>query len=147
MYNLNQLDVRNFFFDLYQKVARKEPISDLEKIAYSIILAHPEYNHVLDNKTKYLDFIWSIENGETNPFLHLSMHLTVLEQLSIDQPFGIKSLFQKLVDQFKDKHESEHHLIDCLGEMLWQANRNQTAPDPVVYFACINKKLSNKAII
>lgn len=142
MYNLNQIDVRNFFFELYQKFENKEALSELEKIAYCVILAHPEYNHVLNNKPKYLDSIWPIENGETNPFLHLSMHLTILEQLSINQPFGIRDLFQKLVDKFKDKHESEHHLIDCLGEMLWQAQKSQTPPDPTVYLACINKKLN-----
>lgn len=142
MYNLNQFDVRSFFFDLQSKAEKKEPLTDLEKIAYSVILEHPEYNNILQNKDKYLEFKWSVENGETNPFLHLSMHLSILEQLSIDQPVGIKNLFEKLCKKFDNEHDSTHQLIDCLGEMIWLSQRNNTAPDPQIYFECINKKLS-----
>jgi hypothetical protein len=141
MYNLNQKEVRNFFFDLYNKANKKDPLSDLEKITYSVILEHPEYNKVLANKEKYLEYNWPVENGETNPFLHLSMHLSILEQLSIDQPIGIKDLYQKLCEKFNDKHTAAHNLIDCLGEMIWLAQKNNTAPDPQIYFDCINKKL------
>lgn len=142
MYNLNQIDVRNFFFDLYAKANRQEPLTDLEKIAYTVILEHPEYINVLDNKNKYLEYEWTVENGETNPFLHLSMHLSVLEQLSIDQPLGIQELFTKLCNKFQDNHKATHHLIDCLGEMIWYSNKNNTAFDPKIYLDCINKKLA-----
>ena len=142
MYNLNQSDVRSFFFDLSAKAEKKESLTDLEKIAHSIILEHPEYANILKNKEKYLEYNWSVENGETNPFLHLSMHLSILEQLSIDQPFGIKDLFKKLCIKFSNEHDATHQLIDCLGEMIWQAQRNNTLPNPSIYFECINKKLS-----
>ena len=116
MYNLNQFDVRSFFFDLQSKAEKKEPLTDLEKIAYSVILEHPEYNNILQNKDKYLEFKWSVENGETNPFLHLSMHLSILEQLSIDQPVGIKNLFEiylPIADEVMifDNSEGKHDLI------------------------------------
>lgn len=141
MYNLSQQDVRHFFFDVYSKANKKEPLTDLEKIAYSLILEHPEYSNILQNIDKYLEYNWSVENGETNPFLHLSMHLSILEQLSIDQPFGIKDLFRKLCEKFGDKHDAAHQLMDCLSEMIWTAQRHKNAPNPQIYFECINKKL------
>lgn len=141
MYNLSQHDVRKFFFEVYAKSIKKEPLTELEKIAYSLILEHPEYTNILQNEDKYLTYNWSVENGETNPFLHLSMHLSILEQLSIDQPFGIKDLYQKLCEKYGDKHDADHQLMDCLSEMIWRAQRDNTQPNPQIYFDCINKKL------
>lgn len=141
MFNLNHTDVRNFFFSVYEKSESKEELTDLEKIAYSVILEHPEYYDVLKNKVKYLDYQWSVESGQTNPFLHLSMHLTIIEQLSINQPVGITDLFVQLCTKFTSKHDAEHQLIDCIGEMLWQSQQTNTAPDALIYLDCINKKL------
>ena len=142
IFNPSQSDVRNFFFDIIEKSQLGTPLTDLEKIAYSVILEHPEYKSVLNNRTKYIDYQWPIENGETNPFLHLSMHMTILEQLSIDQPIGIKGLYNELCSHFKDqRHLASHELMDCLGEMLWQAQSNRIAPDMQIYFNCINQKL------
>ncbi len=133
--------MRNFFFDIVEKAELATQLSDLEKIAYSVILEHPEYKSVLTNRKKYLDYQWTIENGETNPFLHLSMHMSIIEQLSIDQPHGIKALYNELCSHFKDPHTASHELMDCLGEMLWQAQSKHTAPNMTIYFNCINQKL------
>lgn len=141
MFNLSQPEVRNFFFSVYQRANNSEELTDLEKITHSVILEHPEYHDILSNKEKYLDYEWYVDDGQTNPFLHLSMHLTILEQLSIDQPVGIKDLFNQLCNKFARRHEAEHHLIDCIAEMLWQSQRNGTAPDAAIYLSCINKKL------
>jgi hypothetical protein len=141
MFNPSQADVRNFFFDVYVKGNLNQLFTDLEKITYEVIMKHPEYHDVLSNRDKYLEFKWLPEMGETNPFLHLSMHLTIVEQLSIDQPAGIKQLFDKMCSKTGDMHKAEHEFIDCLGEMLWQAERNRTQPSLPVYFDCINKKL------
>ena len=143
MFNPSQADVRNFFFDTYAKADTAQELTDLEKITYGVILEHPEYHDILQNKEKYLNFEWNVENGQTNPFLHLSMHLTILEQLSIDQPQGISELFNQLYMKFVKRHDAEHQLIDCIGEMLWQAQRNQSMPDVTIYLDCINKKLRN----
>ena len=143
MFNPSQADVRNFFFDVYVKGSLNQQLTDLEKIAHEVIVKHPEYYDILANREKYLEFKWLPEMGETNPFLHLSMHLTLIEQLSIDQPHGIKQLFANMCLKTQDEHKSAHEFIDCLGEMLWQAERNQTQPSMAVYFNCINKKLGN----
>jgi len=144
MFNPTQADVRNFFFDVFSKAQKNLPLSDLEKIAYSVILEHPEYHEVLKNKEKYIDYQYLPEMGETNPFLHLSMHLTIHEQLSVNQPIGINELYKQMCLKFGDEHKASHEIIDCLGEMVHQAQRNNTAPDVNVYFACINKKLNNR---
>ena len=144
MYSLTPLDVRNFFFNTYEKYKTQAPLSDLEKITISIILEHPEYHSVLENKSKYLDYEWNIANGETNPFLHLSMHITIIEQLSINQPPQINQLYQQLCIKYGSEHEASHQLMDCIAEMLWQAERNSSAqPDINVYLTCINSKLTN----
>ena len=141
MFNPSQSDVRNFFFDIIEKTQANHQLSDLEKIAYSIILEHPEYESILTNRRKYLEYQWTVEMGQTNPFLHLSMHMSIIEQLSIDQPPGVKNLYNELCIKFNDAHEAAHQLMDCLGEMIWQAQSKHSAPDMQVYFSCINKKL------
>lgn len=142
MFNPSQLDVRNFFFNVYQKHTEQQILTDLEKIALSVIFEHPEYEKFLKNKDKYLTYQWVVDNNETNPFLHLSMHMTILEQVSINQPFGIKTLYNDLCKKFETTHNAEHELMDCIAEMLWQAQKNNSAPDQNIYFECIQQKLN-----
>ncbi len=141
MFNPSQADVRNFFFDVFEKINLKKELTDLEKIAFSIIIEHKEYHSILQNRDKYSNYQWTVEMGETNPFLHLSMHMTIIEQLSIDQPFGIKAFYTELCNKFKHEHRATHELMDCLGEMLWVAQSNQQMPDAQIYLNCINRKL------
>jgi hypothetical protein len=141
MFNPSQSDVRNFFFDTYAKSKQQQALNDLEKIALSIIFEHPEYEKILSNKEQYFDYQWLPENGETNPFLHMSMHMSIIEQLSINQPHGIITLYKELYKKFEGEHKAQHELMDCIAEMIWQAQKSSTAPDPEVYFACINSKL------
>lgn len=143
MFNPTQADVRNFFFDIFAKAQQNVALSGLEKIAYSIILEHPEYHEILNNRDKYLEAQYSPQLGELNPFLHLSMHLTLIEQLSINQPLGIDMLYKEMCVKCKDEHQAMHEIIDCLGEMIWLAQRNNTLPDVNIYFDCIKKKLGN----
>ena len=144
MFNPNQVDVRNFFFGIIDKNLSNIPLSDLEKIAYSVILEHPEYHPILHNKQKYKDYQWTVNMGQTNPFLHLSMHMSIIEQLSINQPFGINALYNEACVKFGDSHLAIHELMDCLAEMLWFSQRNSIDPDMHIYFSCINKKLKKE---
>ncbi|MBP9741818.1 MAG: DUF1841 family protein [Burkholderiales bacterium] len=143
MFNLNQDDVRNFFFDVWDKSQANSALTDLEKIALTVILEHPEYNYILDNREKYLNHQWNVASGETNPFLHFGMHLSIVEQLSIDQPPGVKSLYQQLCNKVHDPHEASHELMDCLSEMIWTAQKYNQPLDAQIYFNCINKKLGH----
>ena len=113
-------------------------------MAYSVIMEHPEYQVVLRDREKYLNYNWLPDAGETNPFLHLSMHMSIWEQLSIDQPMGIKALYLELCEQFGDEHEAQHQVLDCLAEMVWQAQYNNMQPDPTIYLSCLRRKLGKE---
>lgn len=132
--------VRDFFFGAWQKFNAHQALSDLEKIAVEHISRHPEYHAILAQPERYQNQDWLPEMGETNPFLHLSMHLSISEQLSIDQPIGVKSRYLTLVRQLADEHAAQHAVMDCLAEMIWQAQRNNQPPDALAYLECLDKK-------
>lgn len=130
------------FFDTWRKYRAGEPLSGIETLALDVVLRHPEYHGILDQPDKYLDRDYTPEQGETNPFLHMSLHLAVAEQLSIDQPGGLKQRYEALRGKTGDAHAAQHEVLDCLAEMIWQAQRSQAAPDAALYLACLDAKLS-----
>lgn len=140
MFNPTRDQVRQFFFETWRKYRLKEPLSALEALALEHIGRHPEYHPVLDQPERFQNKEWLPEMGETNPFLHLSMHLSLSEQLSIDQPTGVKAAYRTLCDRLADEHAAQHAVIDCLGEMIWQAQRYNHPPDGAAYLLCIEKK-------
>lgn len=140
MFNPSRQDARQFYFDTWRKYQEKQPLVGAELIALDIMLAHPEYYALLNQPERYGEQDFPPELGETNPFLHLSMHLAISEQLSIDQPAGVRDYYQKLCALFQDEMRAQHEMMDCLAEMIWQAQRHQTAFDPAIYFECLAKK-------
>lgn len=115
-------------------------LSAMENLALEVILLHPEYQAVLEDAERYRDKDYLPEMGDTNPFLHMSMHIAIKEQLSIDQPVGIRQRFERLLKKTGDEHTAMHQVMECLVEMIWQAQRNQSAPDASVYFACLDRR-------
>ena len=144
MFSPSLSDVRNFFFDCYIKGQNNQVLTDLEKIAFSLMLEHPEYQPVFSNREKYADYNWSPEAGITNPFLHLSMHLSIYEQLSINQPVGVKELYHELCSKTGVEHDAQHLLMDCLAEMIWQSQYTAKQPDPAIYLNCLRAKLGRE---
>lgn len=142
MFNPSVSDVRNFFFESYAKGINNNELTNLEKVAFSIINQHPEYHPILANRDKYMEYNWHPEQGQTNPFLHLSMHMAIYEQLSIDQPSGIADLYHELLQKVTIVHDVEHQIMDCLGEMLWHSQTNQQPPDAQIYLNCLRAKLA-----
>lgn len=140
MFNPSRDQARQFLFDTWKKYQTHQTLSGLEGMALEILLQHPEYHNLLNEPERYLGRDYLPEQGETNPFLHLGLHLAIAEQLSIDQPPGIRGRYHKLLEQSGDPHQARHQVMDCLGEMIWQAQRNRTAPDAAVYFACLERK-------
>lgn len=140
MFNPTRDQVRDFFFESWRKYRANEVLTALETIAVEIIAAHPEYHAVLENRDQYVDRDYRPEAGDTNPFLHLSMHLSIREQISIDQPPGVRAAHTRLCEKFASAMEAEHAMMDCLAEMIWQAQRYRTAPDPALYLSCMDKK-------
>lgn len=138
-------EARRFFFDTWGKFRRGEPLAGLERSALQLIIAHPEYHAILDQPTRHRDRDYLPESGETNPFLHLSLHLAIEEQLAIDQPPGIAALFQRLVAKTGSDHDAKHLVLECLGEALWQAQRQGAPPDDKSYLACLERQALARA--
>jgi hypothetical protein len=143
LFNPTRDQVRQFFFDSWAKFKAKQSLTELEAIALEVMQMHPEYHHVLDAPERYIDQAYFPEMGETNPFLHMSLHLSILEQISIDQPIGIKRSYQVLQQKLTDTHLAQHALMECLAETIWQAQRSQTAPDSQAYLALINERVAS----
>lgn len=139
MFNPTRDQARQFLFDAWRKRRDGALQTPLENLAVQLIEKHPEFHDVLDNPEQYHDKDYLLEHGTSNPFLHLMMHLSIEEQLSIDQPHGIRARYQRLAQRFESEHHAQHAMMECLGEMLWQAQRNGTAPDAAVYFSCLEK--------
>ena len=140
MFNPSRDQARDFLFEAWRKYRANEPLSALETIAVEAISQHPEYHALLESRDKYVERDYAPKQGETNPFLHLSMHLAIREQIAIDQPRGVRAAHQKLAQKLDSVLDAEHEMMDCLAEMIWQAQRNKTAPDAVLYLACLTGK-------
>lgn len=133
---------REVFFRAWRAHREGRPLEGVEKLIVQVALRHPEYHLVLEQSEAARERDYFPEAGETNPFLHLGMHIAIEEQLSIDQPPGIRGLYQKLLSRYPDEHAVQHHMMECLGEMLWQASRQKTAPQETVYFNCLRRLTS-----
>lgn len=140
MFNPTRDESRGFLFDLWEKHLAHAPLTALESMALSIVLEHREYHAVLDDPDRYRDRDWKPEGGETNPFLHLMMHVAIEEQVSIDQPPGIRAAVEALALRHGSMHEARHDVMECLAEIVWQAQRNRTGFDNALYLDCLSRK-------
>jgi hypothetical protein len=142
MFNPSQQDVRRFFCAVHAKRKQGLPLSPLEDLAASWLIEHPEFDEVLGDEQSALERRFDGSDGRTNPFLHLSMHLAISEQVSIDQPPGIGHHFDRLMVRFGSRHEAAHQVMECLGEILWNAERSGGAPDGEAYLECLARRSS-----
>jgi len=139
MFTPSRDQVRRFLADAWKKRRDGLPATPLEIMAADIAELHPEYQELLGAGDEALAREWTPEQGETNPFLHLSLHLAIEEQLSIDQPPGIRAVFEQLLARRGDRHAALHVILECLGETVWRANRNQAPPDGAAYLDCLRR--------
>ena len=140
LFNPSRDEARNFLFESWRKRKAGELLTPLEDLAAQLIAKHPEHHTALENPERHQDKDYLPEQGAANPFLHLMMHLTIEEQISINQPTGIRAQFARLTRKLESEHDAQHRMMECLGEMIWQAQRNHTPPDAVIYFACLEKQ-------
>jgi len=142
MYSSNRTDIRRTFFDVWRKQQAGEPLSALENIVADIIRLHPEYQALLSaDADRALDRDWRPEGGETNPFLHMGLHIAIREQLSTDRPAGVKAAYAALLKRSGDAHAAEHVMLECLAESLWRGQRDGRLPDDQAYLACLKSRL------
>ena len=140
MYDVNTHDVRRYFGHVWQNRLNPLQLDALQQKALLIIEAHPEYQTYLEHVEDYLDKNWTPEQGETNPFLHLSLHLSIQEQVGIDQPFGIRVIHQKLIGMHNDNWvKAEDEMMEALVETIWQAQRHNQGLDVNAYMTRLRK--------
>lgn len=113
-------------------------MSPLEQIVAQVVEQHPEYHALIeDPDAPERDF--PVEGGQTNPFLHMGMHITLAEQLGSDRPAGIRALYRRLAERTGDAHAAEHRMMECLGSILWEAQRSGQMPDENEYLVCLKR--------
>ena len=142
MFTPSQADVRRFFCAVYTKTKANQPLEAIETIASQWIQAHPEYHADFADSALALKTMYGMEEGKTNPFLHLSMHLSISEQCSIDQPRGIRRAVERLAAQQDSLHNAHHQAMDCLGQMVWESQRAGRPPDGSAYIDCVQRHVT-----
>lgn len=140
MFDPSQEDVRRFFCGAFAKAQKRDVLTPMETLAIDWINQHPEYHDDLADEARALTADYSVEGQKTNPFLHLSMHLTISEQVSIDQPAGIRAAFERLAARLDSAHLAAHEVMECLGEMVWQSQRSGQPPDGAAYIECVKRR-------
>lgn len=139
MFNPSRDESRAFFQAAWRAWRGGQPLEPLQALAAEHAARHPEYHAFLEDPDA-LTRDWSPEAGETNPFLHLALHLAISEQLSVDQPAGIVAAYRRLLVRFGDEHAAQHEIMECLVEMIWQAQRYNRPPDGAAYIKCLRNK-------
>jgi hypothetical protein len=137
MFSPSQEQVRRFFCEAWSKHRSSTPLAPIEALAVDWMLEHPEYHGDLADVDAAVAAQYSVESGRNNPFLHLSMHLSITEQVSIDQPRGIQAALARLASRRSSLHEAHHEAMEALGEMVWDAQRSGLPFDGNAYIARI----------
>ena len=139
MFSPSQDDVRRFFCQVMLRWRQAEPLDALQTLAAQWVQEHPEFHNVLSDEVWALRQTYPVEAGHANPFLHLSMHLSISEQCSIDQPQGIRQAVELLTRRKDSLHEAHHIVMECLGAMLWESQRSGRAPDGAAYVQSVQR--------
>jgi hypothetical protein len=140
MFSPSQDDVRRFFCSVFKKTNEGTVTDALETLASSWIQEHPEYHEELANEERALTLNYSGDEPKSNPFLHLSMHLSISEQCSIDQPRGIRQAVELLCARRGDLHLAHHEVMECLGTMIWESQRSGRPPDGPAYIDAVQRR-------
>ena len=139
IFNPTREEVRRFFCDTWKKKTENHILDPMETLASDWMAEHPEYHALLADPEDALGQDYTPERGETNPFLHPSMHLSISEQISINQPPGIKEIADKLSQKLGSMHEVQHAIMECLGQVMWEAQREGKPLDPEKYLEALKK--------
>ncbi|HVL10892.1 MAG TPA: DUF1841 family protein [Burkholderiaceae bacterium] len=140
MFNPTRDEVRQFFCNAWHKHTTGQILTPLEAIATDWMEQHPEYHAVLATPETALAQDYTPERGESNPFLHLSMHLSISEQVSVDQPPGIRAAYEQLTRRLDSPHAAQHEIMECLGDMLWKAQQSGLPPDGEAYVEAVRRR-------
>jgi hypothetical protein len=140
MFQPSQIDVRRFFCAAYARQRDGAPLEPMQAMAARWITEHPEYHAELADEATAVQAVYTVEDGRSNPFLHLSMHLSIDEQVAIDQPTGIRQAVGLLAARRNSLHAAHHEVMECLGEMIWASQRSGLPPDGEAYLEAVRRR-------
>jgi len=142
LFGTDRRQMRAFFFEAWRKYRSQRPLEGAETLIVTVAMKHPEYHSILESP-ETADHDWQPEQGQSNPFLHMAMHIAIEEQVSTDRPTGIRDCYQRLCTKTGDEHTAQHLAMDCLGTMLWTAGRNGRPPDESQYLTCLEQAIGD----
>jgi hypothetical protein len=140
MFGQDRQQLRRFYHDVWHKMQAGQDLTALEKNIAVIISEHPEYHSIFATESS-LEQDYFVEQGQTNPYLHMSLHMSLHEQIATNRPQGIQSLYYQLQAKYGSAHQTEHQMMECLTESLWLAQRNNTSPSESDYLAALERLL------
>jgi hypothetical protein len=144
MFTNDRNKLREFYREAWRKQRENLPVEPLEAQVADIIVMHPEYHALLEGPADALDRDYTPDDGQENPFLHMGLHLALREQLATGRPPACHKTYQQLLRKIGDAHRVEHAMMECLGQVLYQAQTSNSAPDETAYETCLQALLSNK---
>ena len=133
-------ETRQVFYTCWEKHLQHQPLHELEQQVVNVILMHPEYHELLTTENAR-EATFFPELGQVNPFLHMGLHLAIRDQIATDRPEGIKNVYTRLIEHYKDHETVEHLMMDCLAERLWIAQKNQCMPKAKTYLAACQEQI------
>jgi Domain of unknown function (DUF1841) len=139
--NYSRDELRALYVKTWQKAQERLPLDPLESQIADVVAMHPEYHAELSDTERAMQKDYSPEGGESNPFMHMGLHLAIGEQVSTDRPQGIRGIHEKLTRQTGSQHDAEHLIAECLAEQLWQAQRSGLPPNEHAYLAAVRRHL------
>lgn len=143
LYGSDRDDLRRAYVDAWSKSRAGQPLEPLERLLAEVVAEHPEYHPTLESPGA-LDREFTPDSGDSNPFLHMGLHVAIREQLATDRPPGVREAYAELLPRFGDAHRLEHALIECLAETLWDAQRAGAAPDESAYLNCVRRIVTRR---
>ena len=135
--NQSRDQLRRVYVEAWRKRREGLPVEPLEAQIADVIALHPEYHSALERGEESLAREYTPEGGQSNPFLHMGLHLAVRDQIATDRPSGIRKAFEGLAARMGSEHEAEHRIIECLAEAMWEAQRSARPPDEATYLQCV----------
>jgi len=142
MFSNDRTEMRKVFHDCWKSKQDGQVLDALQQMIVSVIEQHPEYHRLLE-KVDNLDKDYNPAQGETNPFLHMSMHIALIEQITTNRPAGIRACHQQLTHSLGSVHDAEHRMMECLAEAIWLAQKNNEMPNETAYMDCLKKLTEN----
>jgi hypothetical protein len=143
MFSQDRDAMRRYYLEAWRKARSGKPLAPLEHRIAEMIREHSEYHALLEDPDTAIGEDYAPESGQTNPFLHLSLHLAIHEQVGTDRPAGVRDIYQRLVTSVGDAHEAEHRIMECLAQGLWESQRSGLPPSEQSYIECLERLTTN----